>query len=356
MLPAIYLHRQQHNFLHRMSAPTNRFKNWEFSLLDVENEQIQQLTRSQAGKWTSDKNFDSAILLLTEDLEAAKQQIKQVLLRDPENIQAWNNKGYLLSSIGEDVDEALNRRDKLLADKPIKGIEAKVEYGAWLYLFIRTPKAKMNGLSLLQECFEGRIEDPQQHFLYLKVLSSEVRATTGKNEIILRHWIEQLKWFLEREEEETVVWAEITGALDNCNRKNVLQTQQALQNLAPLLRIEGDLNLDVCAKKLHDLVTHGEVVHESGNMYARLAKALAYIEQGNVLVGIDRNLEKWEKALDIGEMYFIAGDGKFAIGPMVCAVILLDLWAAKYYKHHTEEVTQKFRAFYNNDSEYRPKL
>ena len=101
------------------------------------------------------------------------------------------------------------------------------------------------------------------------------------------------------------------------------------------MRIEGDLNLGVCAKKLHDLVTRGEVVHESGNMYARLAKALAYIEQGNVLVGIDRNLEKWEKALDIGEMYFIAGDAKFATGPMVCAVILLDLWAAKCYKHHT---------------------
>ena len=238
-----------------MSAQTNGFKNWDFSLLDVENEQIQQLTRSQVGQWTSDKNFDSAILLLTEDFKAAEQRIKQVLLRDPENIQAWNNKGYLLSSIGKDFEEALNKRDKLLADNPIKRIEAKVEYGAWLYLFIRTPKARIEGLSLLKECFEGRIEDPQQHFYYLKVLSSEMRATTGKNEIILQHRIEQLKWFLEREKEETVVWAEITGALDNCNRRNALETHQALQNLAPLLRIEGDLNLDVCAKKLHDLVT-----------------------------------------------------------------------------------------------------
>ena len=310
MSQAIYLHRKRHNFLHKMSAQTSRFKNWDFSLLDVENEQIQQLTRSQVGQWTSDKNFDSAILLLTEDFKAAEQRIKQVLLRDPENIQAWNNKGYLLSSKGEDAEEELNKRDKLLADKPIKGIEAKVEYGAWLYLFIRTPKAKIDGLCLLQVCFEEHVEDSQQHFLYLKVLSSEVRATNGKNGIILKQWIEQLKWFLQRKKEETVVWAEITGALDNCNRRNAPETHQALQNLAPLLRIEGDLNLDVCAKKLHDLVTRGEVVHESGNMYARLAKALAYIEQGNVLVGIDRNLEKWEKALDIGEMYFIAGEGK----------------------------------------------
>ena len=346
MSQAIYLQRKRHNFLHKMSAQTSRFKNWDFSLLDVENEQIQQLTRSQVGQWTSDKNFDSAILLLTEDFKAAEQRIKQVLLRDPENIQAWNNKGYLLSSKGEDAEEALNQRDKFLADNPIKGIEAKVEYGAWLYLFIRTPKAKMNGLSLLQECFEGRIEDPQQHFLYLKVLSSEVRATTGKNEIILRHWIEQLKWFLKREKEETVVWAEITGALDYCSRKNAPETNRALQNMAPLLKVKGDLNLDVCAKKLHDLVTRGEVVQESGNMYARLAKSLAYIEHSNVLVDIDVNVEKLKKALDIGEMYSIVGDAKFATGPMVCAVILLDLWAVNYYNHHAAEVREKFRAFY----------
>ena len=330
-----------------MSSETSHFKNWGFSLLDVENEQIQQLTRSHVGQWTSDKNFDSAILLLTEDFKAAEQRIKQVLLRDPENIQAWNNKGYLLSSKGEDAEEELNKRDKLLADNPIKEIEAKVEYGAWLYLCIRTPEATIDGLSLLQECFEEPVEDSQQHFLYLKVLSSEVRATNGKDGIILKQWIEQLKWFLQRKKEETVVWAEITGALDNCNRRNAPETHQALQNLAPLLRIEGDLNLGVCAKKLHDLVTRGEMVQESGNMYACTAKALAYIEHGNVLVNIDVNVEKLEQALDIGEMYSIVGGAKFATGPMVCAVILLDLWAVKYYKHHAEEVTEKFRAFFS---------
>ena len=81
-------------------------------------------------------------------------------------------------------------------------------------------------------------------------------------------------------------------------------------------------------------------------MYASTAKALAYIEHSK-LVDIDGNVETWKRALDIGEMYSIAGDAKFATGPMVCAVILLDLWAVKYYKYHAEEVTEKFRAFYS---------
>ena len=336
-----------------MGAGESRFQDdWKFSLLNLEGEKIKQLSRFPVGKWTSDMNFDSAVLLLTEDFIAAEQRIRQVLQRDPEDIQAWNNKGYLLEKQGnlDEAVEAMRKRDNIFATNPVKAGKAKVEYAYWLHNTIRLPSENGESLALLRDVFTNAVvDDAEQHYLFLKVLSSEVRHTCGNQEQILRNWIDELKWFMERSQEELLIWMEITVTLHHCCRKRCQSgIHAALARLGENLKIEK-IDMNFCAERLHHLVkTKSGDNLLLGNMYAKTGRALAYANTEYTFEDVDNAIKQVLRALTIAEWYSVAQKARFDMGPKVCGEMLLDLWVIMCYKKHGEVIQKNYRDIYGN--------
>ena len=338
-----------------MEAGESRFQDgWKFSLLNIESEKIKQLSRFPVGKWTSDMNYDSAVLLLTSssDFTAAEQQIKQVLERDSDDIQAWNNKGYLSEKQGnlDEAVEAMRKRDNLFATNPVKAGKAKVEYAYWLHNTIRLPSENGESLALLWDVFTNAVvDDVEQHFLFLKVLSSEVRHTCGNQEQILVKWIDELKWFMERGQEELLIYMEITVTLHHCCRKRCQSDiHAALARLGENFKIEK-IDMNFCAERLHQLIKK-----KSGdnllprNMYAITGKALVYANTEYIFKDVDKAIKRVLTAVKIAECYSDAPKAKFDMGPKVCGEMHLDLWVIMCYKKHGEVIQKNYRDIYGD--------
>ena len=311
-------------------------------------------------KWAADANIAAASHLVKEEYsKEVMGYINSALQFDPTSIHAWCNKGvyHLLQNEPElkEAQEAKEKMERLLQTDDAL-MEAKVEYGYWLFEAVRTMEMRQKGLDLLVALFtSGNTKKLVLHYAFMKVL-----VRKGKNKVdydndkswlrdVLKNMLKQMVTLARSPVYEMYVWTYLADVQTSkpCEDMLLKDMGSELQELAEATRTTKiqPLNIEFCIQKMLELEP---VVKVDSNFHARLGKFYMRLATGEH-ANEEKRIELLEQSLRYGEKY--QQDvmvSKTELGPEFCAQALFNLWAVKFNAANPARTRAEYKATNGN--------
>ena len=315
-------------------------------MFNIQKERVKYVTTMEfaSNMYHSDANCSAvALLLKKENIGFAQQYIDYVLEHNPKNIHAWCNRGvYLLQQRPpgyEEAEKAAEKMRQLMEDNEAM-VDAKIETAYWWYSRCRSDKNKSDALKIFEELLLDKTEDHNysHHYFYLKTLFYELKATTD---------VENQRELLEKMVQQLIILAsskdaqfelEVWTYLATIRHKSVRVKTFEVDGFKQLQQQLGCIRLDLqlCTEKMKDILEKNRELRVYSNVYSQLGTN--YLELSFATDEKEKTLNFLEKALQYGEKYLSKSASHYENAPRLCARVLLNIWAIKYYEEHTDEV------------------
>ena len=346
------------------------FKTWEYSLFNIPTPSIAGIrsygfdVSPELMKWAAEANIAAAShLVKEEDSEEVLRYINSALQFDTTSIHAWCNKGvYHLLQDKPELEEAQEAREKMerLLQTDDALLEAKVEYGYWLFEAVRTLEMRQKGLDLLVGLFtSGNTKKLALHYAFMKVLvrkaKNKVDYDKDKSWLqgVLQNMLKQMVILAHSNDPvyEMDVWTYLADVQTSkpCEDMLLMNMRSELQELAEATKTlrNQPLNIEFCIQKMLELESDPDVKTDS-NFHARLGKfymRLATGEHSNE----ERRIGLLEQSVRYGEKYQQeAMVSKTELGPEFCAQALFNLWAVKFNAASPAQIKAEYKATSGN--------